>query len=108
MQTRSTAEWVGLLTGEGLGAAAPKTANNCRDFHRDQENHRTGSVVEVHYPAQGTVRELAHLIRVSHATRAEHRLAPALGEHTVEVLTGLGYDTDTLAALKARGAVRYP
>ena len=59
-------------------------------------------------PVQGVVRELAHLIRVSDATRAEHRLAPQLGQHTVEVLTGLGYDEGTLAELKARRAVRYP
>jgi crotonobetainyl-CoA:carnitine CoA-transferase CaiB-like acyl-CoA transferase len=108
LRTRPTGEWATLLTGAGLGAAAPKTENNCRAFHRDPENHQTGRVVEVRHPVQGVVRELAHLIRISDAARPEHRLAPELGEHTVEVLTELGYDADTLATLKARGAVRYP
>jgi crotonobetainyl-CoA:carnitine CoA-transferase CaiB-like acyl-CoA transferase len=108
LRARPTAEWAGLLTGAGLGAAAPKTENNCRAFHRDPVNHESGRVVQVEHPVQGVVRELAHLIRVSDATRPEHRLAPELGEHTVEVLTELGYDADTVAALKARGAVRYP
>ena len=106
LQTRTTDDWVTLLTGAGLGAAAPATENNCVAFHRDLANHRSGRVVEVRDPAQGVVRELAHLVRVSGATRAEHRLAPQLGQHTVEVLTGLGYDEDTVAELKARRAVR--
>lgn len=108
LQTRATGDWVTLLTAAGLGAVAPATENNCRAFHRDPANHQTGRVVEVRHPGQGVVRELAHLIRVSDAARAEHRLAPEPGEHTVEVLTELGYDADALAELKARGSVRYP
>ena len=107
LTARRTDEWVALLTGAGLGAAAPAVANNCVAFHRDAENHRSGRVMEVHDPGQGMVRELAHLIRISDATRAVHRLAPQLGQHTVEVLTELGYDEGTLAELKARRAVRY-
>jgi crotonobetainyl-CoA:carnitine CoA-transferase CaiB-like acyl-CoA transferase len=104
--TRTTGEWVGELTAAGLGSVAPATENNSRTFHRDPENHRTGRVVEVVHPTQGVVRELAHLIRVTDATRPEHRLAPELGEHTDEVLGELGCDAGTLAALKARGSVR--
>jgi crotonobetainyl-CoA:carnitine CoA-transferase CaiB-like acyl-CoA transferase len=108
LQTRATGEWVTLLTATGLGAVAPATENNCRAFHRDPANHQSRRVVEVRHPGQGVVRELAHLIRVSDATRAEHRLAPEPGEHTVQVLTGLGYDPGTVADLKARGAIRCP
>jgi formyl-CoA transferase len=32
-------------------------------------------------------------------------LGPKLGEHTTEVLAGLGYDADRIAALKSRGIV---
>jgi len=108
LAARPTAEWVALLAGRGLGAVEPATTNNCVAFHRDPANHRSGRVVQVDDPVQGVVRELAHLIRVSDATQAEHRLAPQLGQHTVEVLTGLGYDEATLAELRARRAVRYP
>jgi crotonobetainyl-CoA:carnitine CoA-transferase CaiB-like acyl-CoA transferase len=108
MRTRSAADWVTLLTAAGLGAAAPKTENNCRDFHRDPVNHASGRVVELEHPVQGVVRQLAHLVRVSDSTHPEQRLPPELGEQTVEVLNQFGYDAATLAALKARGAVRYP
>jgi crotonobetainyl-CoA:carnitine CoA-transferase CaiB-like acyl-CoA transferase len=105
---RTTQEWVGALTGAGLGAAVPASENNSRAFHRDPENHRTGRVVQVDHPVQGVVRELAHLMRVSDAARAEHRLAPELGEHTEEVLAELGYGPEQLAALEHRGSIRVP
>ena len=38
--------------------------------------------------------------------RDEDTGAPSLGEHTDEVLTGLGYADDELAALRARGVIR--
>jgi crotonobetainyl-CoA:carnitine CoA-transferase CaiB-like acyl-CoA transferase len=30
---------------------------------------------------------------------------PVLGEHTEEILTTLGYDRDTIAALRGKGAI---
>jgi crotonobetainyl-CoA:carnitine CoA-transferase CaiB-like acyl-CoA transferase len=104
--TRTTQEWVEALTAAGVAAVAPLAQNNSKAFHRDPENHRTGRVVEVKHPTQGVVRELAHLIRVSGTTPAEHRLAPELGEHTREVLSGFGYDDELLDELEGRGAIR--
>ena len=103
---RTSAEWVEALRAVGIGAVVPTVENNNRSFHRDPENHRTGRVVEVKHPKQGAVRELAHLIRISGATRAEHRLAPELGEHNEEVLLGLGYTREQLSELTARGSLR--
>jgi crotonobetainyl-CoA:carnitine CoA-transferase CaiB-like acyl-CoA transferase len=37
-----------------------------------------------------------------------HRKAPLLGEHSVEVLTGLGYTPPDIARLVADGVVRAP
>ncbi|MFN2537745.1 MAG: CaiB/BaiF CoA transferase family protein [Mycobacteriales bacterium] len=104
--TRTSEEWLKELTAAGIGAVLPATSNNNRAFHRDRANHETGRVVEIEHPTQGVVRELAHLVRVSGATRAPHRLAPELGEHTDEVLLELGYDTEALAALRSRGSIR--
>jgi crotonobetainyl-CoA:carnitine CoA-transferase CaiB-like acyl-CoA transferase len=52
------------------------------------------------------VRELDVLLRVSDAARVPHRLAPALGEHTDEILAALGCSEGEIAALRADGAVR--
>jgi crotonobetainyl-CoA:carnitine CoA-transferase CaiB-like acyl-CoA transferase len=57
-------------------------------------------------PRDGQVRELAVLIRVSDARVREHTVAPELGEHTDDILETMGYGPDTIATLRANGAVR--
>lgn len=102
----STRELLDLLGAAGVSAVQPAMGNNSRNFHRDSLNYRNGRVVELTHPTQGVVRELAHLVRVAGLPRAEHRLAPELGEHTAAVLATFGYDDAKVAELEARGAVR--
>ena len=52
------------------------------------------------------VRSIASPINVEGSARVETRPAPAIGEHTDEVLTELGYDEAARAALRSRGAIR--
>ena len=52
------------------------------------------------------VRSIANPITVEGSPPVETRPAPAIGEHTDEVLGGLGYDDAARAALRARGAIR--
>ena len=47
-----------------------------------------------------------HPVRVDGLAQAPAKRAPALGEHTDEILAEAGYDADAIAALKAAGAVR--
>jgi crotonobetainyl-CoA:carnitine CoA-transferase CaiB-like acyl-CoA transferase len=53
-----------------------------------------------------TVQSIASPISVEGSPPAESRPAPAIGQHTDEVLAGLGYDEAALAALRSRGAIR--
>ena len=103
--TRSTDEWLDDLTAAGVAAVEPSPVN-MHPFMNDPENRRTGRVAEIADPERGNVREIAVLVRVSDADVPPHRLAPALGEHSDEILTWLGYKPDEIAALRARGAVR--
>jgi crotonobetainyl-CoA:carnitine CoA-transferase CaiB-like acyl-CoA transferase len=52
------------------------------------------------------VRTVASPIAVEGAPAAAPRPAPAIGEHTDEVLAALGYDAAARDALRARGAIR--
>jgi crotonobetainyl-CoA:carnitine CoA-transferase CaiB-like acyl-CoA transferase len=52
------------------------------------------------------VRSVANPIAVEGSPAAPTRPAPAVGQHTDEVLAALGYDEARRAALRARGAIR--
>ena len=52
------------------------------------------------------VRSIANPIAVEGSPPVETRPAPAIGQHTDEVLAGLGYDEAARAALRERGAIR--
>jgi alpha-methylacyl-CoA racemase len=61
-------------------------------------------VVEVDQPGAGGVRLLGVPVKLSRTPGAPARPAPALGEHTDEVLEALGYSADDISALRESGA----
>ncbi len=103
--TLHAGEVVQHLRDAGVAAVEP-VSGNMHHFVNDPEARRTGRVAEVAHPQLGNVRELGVLLRVSDTDASPHRLAPALGEHTDELLAELGCTPDEIAALRARGAVR--
>jgi len=66
-------------------------------------------VVEVRQPgAHQVVRQLGHPVKFSRTPADARQPGPALGEHTAEVLAGLGYSQQEIAELEASGAVAGP
>ena len=65
-------------------------------------------VVELEQPDLGPVRLLGLPIKLSRTPGDPTRPAPALGEHTEEVLREAGFDPDRVGALLASGAVAGP
>ncbi len=57
-------------------------------------------------PELGEVRQLGFPIKLSRTPAGIERPAPALGEHTVEVLTEAGYSAAEVSALEESGAAR--
>ena len=103
---KTSAEWVKILTEEGVPVAQPIMGNTNHENMIDPENERLGRVAECPHPQHGHVREVASLIRVGEAAALPHRLAPALGEHTDEILASLGYDTAAVAQFRREQIVR--
>lgn len=104
MCARTTSDLLAALVAAKVPAAEPVPSNN-HTLMRDPEARTLGRVAEVASSAVGNVREVALLLRVSDARRVDHRLAPSLGEHTASVLRDLGYDDDSIAKLRSRGAI---
>jgi alpha-methylacyl-CoA racemase len=62
-------------------------------------------VVELEQPGIGAVKQVGFPIKLSRTPAAIELQAPALGEQTEEVLRGIGYDVDRIAALREEGAL---
>jgi alpha-methylacyl-CoA racemase len=65
-------------------------------------------VVELDQPGTSGVRQLGVPVKLSRTPGEVGTPAPALGEHTDEVLSRLGYAEEEIAALKESGAVAGP
>ncbi|WP_439569794.1 CoA transferase [Sphingopyxis sp.] len=102
-ERRTTAE---CLASSSDFMAQPVGADFVTAFLNDPAERVAGRVAEVEDPKKGKVREIAHLLCISDAERAPHRLAPALGEHSDAILLSLGYAKQDIETLRREGVVR--
>jgi alpha-methylacyl-CoA racemase len=65
-------------------------------------------VISYEQPELGEVKQLGFPIKLSRTPAEVHRPAPALGEHTAEVLTDAGYSAEEVQALEESGAAKGP
>jgi alpha-methylacyl-CoA racemase len=63
-------------------------------------------VVELEQPELGTVRQLGFPVKLSRTAPDIHQHAPALGEHTAELLAEAGYSAEEIAAMEEKGAAK--
>jgi alpha-methylacyl-CoA racemase len=63
-------------------------------------------VISYEQPELGEVKQLGFPVKLSRTPAGVHRPAPALGEHTVEVLQEAGYSADQVQALEESGAAK--
>lgn len=100
---KTTAEWVTALEGAGVPCGP---INDVAQVFADPQVQFRGLQVELPHALGGTVPQVASPIRLS-ATPVEYRRAPPLlGEHTLEVLTGLlGLPDAEVIALRQRGVL---
>ena len=69
------------------------------DVARDRQMLENDVFVEIDDPHHGTVRSVNSPIEIDGTPKVTPRPAPALGEHTEEVLRALGLDDDVVARL---------
>lgn len=104
LKTKSAIEWDRLLLDSGVPAAPVVSVPEA--LQSEQIGHR-GLVSEVPLPASrgGNVQVLGLPTHVDGAPVGPSGPPPRLGEHTDEVLLGLGYDHARIAELRRGGAV---
>ena len=99
--TRTTDEWEERLQRWGQRYGRVKTYD---EVVNDETNLINGYVVEVDHPEYGPISVVGNPIRLS-ATPAEPGVvAPALGQHTEEVLLEAGFSWEDIDQLRAQGA----
>ena len=101
--TNTTAHWMRRLEEQDLLCAPVRTMAEALD---DEQTAVNGMIVEMEHPTGGTVRVLNNPLHLSGTPARVNRVPPLLGEHSTEVLTGLGYPAERIAGLRERGAVR--
>jgi crotonobetainyl-CoA:carnitine CoA-transferase CaiB-like acyl-CoA transferase len=95
--------WDGLRELDYFGAPVLSVGEVMEDRHIKER----GAFVERDHPTAGSTKLLAPWIHLSKTPPSIHADAPAIGQHTDEVLGGiLGLTRDELADLRAQGIVK--
>ena len=104
LKENTTAHWMQLLAGAGIPVAEIR---ELPEVVRDPQFKYRGVFETI--PSPTNADETVTLVKAGYITDEDgpevHAGPPALGEHTREILTFLGYDAETIAALEARGVI---
>jgi crotonobetainyl-CoA:carnitine CoA-transferase CaiB-like acyl-CoA transferase len=100
--TRTQQEWMALFAERDVPVGP---ALDFSEVHEDPHLAARGMLIDEKHPVAGAFRTLGNPIRVRGQSFAIRVPAPALGEHTDEVLATLGYSAQDIAGLRKRGVV---
>jgi formyl-CoA transferase/CoA:oxalate CoA-transferase len=100
---RPAAEWIRACEAEGIPAGP---VNDLAQAYADPQAQARQMVVELEHPSVGRHRVLGIPVKLSATPGAIRGPAPRLGEHTEEVLRGLGYPAEDARALADTGRAR--
>jgi crotonobetainyl-CoA:carnitine CoA-transferase CaiB-like acyl-CoA transferase len=100
--TKTRDEWFELLIRNDVPAGKVYTPDEV--FSDPQVLHRQ-MVIEVEHPALGKIKQVGIAPKFSSTPGKVRSLAPLPGEHTDEILQGLGYEWEEIQNLRQEGVV---
>jgi formyl-CoA transferase len=92
--------WIGFLDERDIAVGPVKFIEEMWD---DPQVIANGFLEEYEHTLLGPLRGPSPILRMSGTPTRIQRAAPALGEHTEEILTALGFDQEQLAGFRAAG-----
>jgi len=104
LQARPAVEWEALL-GERVPCAA---ARPVEDMFDHPQVAAEGILASFEHPGVGRYRGMAHPVRFGDGPPPAPFAAPQLGQHSREILAGLGYSDEEIERLCGAGAVVGP
>jgi crotonobetainyl-CoA:carnitine CoA-transferase CaiB-like acyl-CoA transferase len=102
LKKKPSAHWVAEFEAAGVPVGP---VNRIGDMLADPKVKARDMVVETEHPKAGRVKGIGHPIKFTDTPGEMKRPAPLLGQHTREVLGGLGYSDAEIDALARDGAV---
>jgi len=102
LRAKTSAEWIAAFEAVGV-PAGPIYAMD--EVFADPQVRHLGVAAPIHHPALGDIRLVGQPIDMSRTPPGVATPTPEPGEHTVEILTELGYDEAAVARLKATRVV---
>jgi crotonobetainyl-CoA:carnitine CoA-transferase CaiB-like acyl-CoA transferase len=95
------AEWIEFLNKEGVPCGP---IHNLGQALEDPQIQHQKMVLTVEQPT-GKMRILGFPVKLSETPAELKRPAPKLGEHTGEILAGIGFSENQVQAFKRKGAI---
>ncbi|MET0583481.1 MAG: CoA transferase [Candidatus Binatia bacterium] len=95
-------DWLRRLTERDVPAAPINTLD---EVFADPQVQTYGFPIEVEHPKMGKMKLLGNAVDMSRTPPSIDRPPPMLGEHTEEILTGLGFDRAAISDLRAKEAI---
>lgn len=100
--TRTRDEWFDFLRTKDVPVGKVYSLDEA--FADPQVQHRR-MVMEMEHPTEGKVRQVGIAIKLSDTPGKVRSFPPVLGQHTDEILSGLGYSQQKIAELRREGVV---
>jgi crotonobetainyl-CoA:carnitine CoA-transferase CaiB-like acyl-CoA transferase len=101
MKTKTAQEWMDLMSQYDICAAPVRSMDEAVD---DPHNRARNMVIEVDSPI-GKVKQAGIAPKLSDTPGKVRGTSPIIGQHTDEILGGLGYDSAKITSLRECGAV---
>jgi crotonobetainyl-CoA:carnitine CoA-transferase CaiB-like acyl-CoA transferase len=103
--TRPRTEWLERLAQHDVPFAPERRLS---ELDQDPQAQHLDLFYDLDHPTAGKVRSVHRAIRCDGSREIDFRPPPTLGEHTVEVLAGLGLSDEDLRGLTAEGIIKTP